>query len=93
MTLWDIKGKALGQPLYRLPGGASRPVPAYAGGFALGYAVPAAVAEEAGRQVADCYRAVKLRLGDTLNRDIERTRALRSELGPDVVLLADANCR
>ena len=68
-------------------------MPAYAGGFALGYAEPAAVAQEASRQVAAGYRAVKLRLGDTVNRDIERTLALRSELGPDVALLADANCR
>jgi D-galactarolactone cycloisomerase len=46
-----------------------------------------------GQQVAGGYRAVKLRLGDTLKRHIERTLALRSELGPDVALQADANCR
>jgi L-alanine-DL-glutamate epimerase-like enolase superfamily enzyme len=39
------------------------------------------------------YRAVKPRLGDTLNPDMERAGALRSALGPDVALLADANCQ
>ena len=68
-------------------------MPAYAGGFALGYAAPAAVSDEALSQVAAGYRAVKLRLGDTLTADIERSCALRSALGPDVALLADANCR
>jgi D-galactarolactone cycloisomerase len=51
------------------------------------------LAEEASKQVAGGYRVVKLRLGDTLKRDIERTLALRSELGPDAALQADANCR
>ena len=93
MALWDIRGKALGLPLYRLLGGSPRPVPAYAGGFALGYADPALLAEEALRQVALGYHAVKLRLGDTQVNDAERTVAMRVAVGPDVALLADANCR
>jgi hypothetical protein len=55
--------------------------------------IAAGVAQQAGKQVAAGYRAVKLRLGDTLKRYIERTLALPSELGPDVALQADANCR
>ena len=34
-ALWDIKGKAVGWPLYKLLGGTNRPVPAYAGAFGL----------------------------------------------------------
>ena len=36
MALWDIRGKSVGWPLYRLLGGVARPIPAYAGGVSLG---------------------------------------------------------
>lgn len=91
MALWDIRGKAAGQPLYRLLGGSGRAVPAYAGGVALGWQPPAELAEEAGKHVAAGYHAVKLRLGDTWRRDITRAEAVRETLSEDVTILTDAN--
>ena len=91
MALWDIRGKAVGWPLYRLLGGAARPIPAYAGGVSLGYQEPPALVEEARALLAQGYRAVKLRVGDTPARDIERVAAVRKAFGDDLVILVDAN--
>ncbi|MEI2415060.1 mandelate racemase/muconate lactonizing enzyme family protein [Orrella sp. JC864] len=91
MALWDIRGKAAGMPLYKLLGGSRRRIPAYAGGIALGYQPAESLAEEARQYVSQGYRAVKLRLGDTVAQDIARVRAVRQALGPDVDILTDAN--
>ncbi len=91
IALWDIRGKACGWPIYRLLGGASRSVPAYAGGISLGWQEPASLAEEARAHVASGYRAVKLRVGDTPKRDIARVQAVREALGEDIEILVDAN--
>jgi L-alanine-DL-glutamate epimerase-like enolase superfamily enzyme len=91
MALWDARGKALKLPLYRLLGGRSKPVPAYAGGVSLGYQDPHALVAEAQPLVAMGYRAVKLRVGDTLDRDLARVAGVRKALGDDVAILVDAN--
>ncbi|MGH8687441.1 MAG: mandelate racemase/muconate lactonizing enzyme family protein [Burkholderiales bacterium] len=91
MALWDIRGKAAGLPLYRLLGGARRPIPAYAGGVSLGYQLPEQLVEEVRKSRSIGYKAVKLRVGDTVKRDLERIRAVRKAFGDDVVILADAN--
>lgn len=91
MALWDIRAKAVGWPLYRLLGGAARAVPAYAGGVALGYQPPEALVEEARPMIEAGYRAVKLRIGDTVADDIARMEAVRRAFGDGIDLLADAN--
>ncbi len=91
MALWDIRGKALKIPLYKLLGGRARPIPAYAGGVSLGYQEPKALVEEARPHVQDGYKAVKLRIGDTVARDVERIAAVRAAFGDELAILTDAN--
>jgi D-galactarolactone cycloisomerase len=88
---WDIRGKACGWPLYKLLGGSAKPVPAYAGGVSLGYQEPSSLVEEARPLVEAGYKAVKLRIGDSPKRDLERIAAVRKAFGEDLVILTDAN--
>ena len=91
MALWDIRGKALGLPLYKLLGGSKRRIPAYAGGIALGFQPKESLGEEAQEYVSQGYRAVKLRIGDSAKADIERVVHVRKVLGDDIDILTDAN--
>lgn len=91
-ALWDIRGKAVGWPLWKLLGGAKKSIPAYAGGVALGYQAPELLVEEARLLVDAGYKAVKLRIGDNVKDDLDRVQAVRSAFGSDLVILADANC-
>ena len=90
LALWDIRGKAVGWPVYKLLGGKARDIPAYAGGISLGYQEPAQLCDEIRGLVARGYNAVKLRVGDTVANDVMRIEAVRKAF-PNLVLLADAN--
>src|SRR5712671_3370348 len=65
MAIWDIRGKALGLPLYKLLGGTRRAIPAYAGGVSLGYQKPDLLLQEAEKSLSQGYKAIKLRVGDS----------------------------
>ena len=89
---WDLAAQAAGLPLWRFLGAERNRVPAYASsGLWLHRSIDELVAE-AERFVAAGHRAMKMRLGKTRpGEDLERARALRAALGPDVKLLADVN--
>jgi len=46
IALWDLKGKIMGQPVYRLLGGAPKRIRLYAGGLSLGFKPPEALEAE-----------------------------------------------
>jgi D-galactarolactone cycloisomerase len=92
MALWDLRGKALNLPLHAVLGAAARAVPAYAGGISFGYGSAAALVDEALAAQAAGYRALKLRVGQDVDGDIARVRAVRDACGGAMDILVDANC-
>ena len=91
LALWDIRSQVMHQPLYRLLGGAPRKIKAYAGGIALGWQDPNSLADEALGHITNGYRALKLRVGDTAEKDIARVIAVRKTVGSEIDILVDAN--
>ncbi|CAM0557452.1 D-galactarolactone cycloisomerase [Vreelandella titanicae] len=95
IALWDLFGKALGQPIHRLMGGAfRREIRPYATGFyrRKDGCYPEDIVEEALRHQANGYRAMKIKTGFGVDSDIRDMRAVREAVGDDVQLMMDANC-
>jgi L-rhamnonate dehydratase len=104
LALWDIKGKALGQPVWRLLGGARERVPVYAT-FGFGFFDREQLATAATLWVAQGFNRLKMTVGnealrrrdqrplyDVIKEDAARVAAVREAVGPDVELFVDANC-
>ena len=85
MALWDLVGRRLGQPLWRLFGGAPD-VAVYASGLN-----PVEPEQLAAQKREEGYRAFKLKVGFGLERDLSNLRALRDLLGERTPLMVDAN--
>jgi L-alanine-DL-glutamate epimerase-like enolase superfamily enzyme len=92
-ALLDLQGQILGVPLYKLLGGRD---PA-AGGvrlkFVVGAVAPAQAAERARTMTERGWKAIKVKVGrdEHPRADVERLRAVREAVGPDVFLAVDAN--
>lgn len=105
LALWDLKGQILGQPVWRLLGGARSRVPVYATfGFAFYDRDELAAAAQA--WVERGFKRLKMTVGhhalqrrdeprplaDVIAEDVKRIAAVRSAVGPDVQIYIDGNC-
>ena len=94
IALWDRNARVAGMPLHRFLGGFhEESVPAYAsGGYYLDGKSPQALGEEMASYVAMGFKAVKMKVG-RLDPSGEEARiaAAREAIGPDVLLMLDAN--
>ena len=92
IALWDLLGKSLGQPLWRLLGGRLRErVPAYASG---GWAPVGAIGKQLQQYVERGHRAVKMRVGlqdSSVDDSAARVREVRQTLGAEIGLMVDAH--
>jgi len=105
IALWDVKGKALGQPIWKLLGGAHAEVPAYITFGLPRYSIDELI-EVARMLIKNGQRSLKMVvakgtnpydeiLGEPTDADIredaKRVAALREAVGPDIELMMDAN--
>ena len=91
IALWDLRCKAAGKPLWQVAGGASDRCRAYAGGIDLNFPIPKLVKQTEG-YLARGFNAVKIKVGQPeLATDVERVRAIRDFIGPNIFFAVDAN--
>ncbi len=93
MALWDIKAKALGVPLSGLLGKCRDGVPAYIGGGYYGKDKTLKdLQKEMEHYISLGVAGVKMKIGALSPReDALRVKAVREAIGPDKILMVDAN--
>jgi muconate cycloisomerase len=89
IALHDLWGKSVGQPIYRLLGGAVRDSVPIA--HMIGLMDESDAANEGIAAIADGVRTLQIKGGVDAERDIRLVRTLRRELGSGVTLRLDAN--
>ena len=100
MALWDIVGKACGQPIYKLLGGAYRTqIPMYASSMRRDISPVEEAKRLAGLVERHGFKAVKVRVGSTFGfdedaapgRSVALIREVRAALGDGIEIMMDGN--
>lgn len=92
IALWDLRGQALGRPLYELLGGKYHRggIRTYASSIYWDLA-PEQAADAIEKYIGQGFGAAKLKIGRTPRKDAANLRAMRERVGDDVGILVDAN--
>ncbi len=90
IALWDIIGKATGQPLYKLWGGGKDKVVPYASMIQL--STPEERADMATCLMEEGWKAIKVRIHhDTLAEDVRTVEMVRDAVGDNMSIMVDGN--
>lgn len=88
IALYDIRGKVMGQPLYKVLGGGCATVE---NDVTIGIGSPEAMAKEAKERVEAGYRILKIKAGICPDDDIQALKLIRQAVGDGIRLRVDAN--
>jgi muconate cycloisomerase len=96
MALLDLQGRILHVPVFKLLGGRNVPPEGDPGirlKFVVGAVEPDVAAERARRMTERGWKTIKVKVGRQGDPriDVERLRAVRQAIGPEVMLTVDAN--
>jgi len=104
LALWDVKGKALNLPVWKLLGGARDRVPVYAT-FGFGFFDREQLAAAAKAWVKQGFHRLKMTVASdalrhsesrpliaAIREDARRVQAVREAVGPETEIFVDANC-
>jgi L-alanine-DL-glutamate epimerase-like enolase superfamily enzyme len=90
VALWDLKGKLLGQPVWRLLGG-DDPEPVPISTIVFGNTVKEMIKDATEAVKKQGVRGFKIKTWKRSMDDVAVVRDIRKALGDDVILYADAN--
>ena len=93
VAVWDIVGKATGQPVGKLLGACRDRIPAYAMAGLYYRNEESDFVKQCTDAAEEGFRAVKLKVGRySLEDDVKRIKLIKKELGEDFRIMVDANC-
>jgi L-alanine-DL-glutamate epimerase-like enolase superfamily enzyme len=88
-ALWDLCGKAAGQPIYRMLGGAMRESVDYY--YYMEWGTPEDIARQGKDGIERGYRAYYIKAGVDEKKEEAMLEALRSSIGPEGKIRIDVN--